>query len=34
MLMANILGGLLIALIIWWFWLYKPKETLRIKSVI
>jgi len=25
MLLVNILGALLIALIIWWFWLYKPK---------
>lgn len=27
MLVVNILGLLLIALIVWWFWLYKPKET-------
>lgn len=27
MLVVNILGLLLIALIIWWFWLYKPIET-------
>ncbi len=25
--MINIIGFLLIALIVWWFWLYKPKET-------
>lgn len=25
--MINILGLLVIALIVWWFWLYKPKET-------
>lgn len=27
MLMVNISGLLLIALIVWWFWLYTPKET-------
>lgn len=27
MLIANLAGLLLIALIIWWFWLYKPKEA-------
>lgn len=27
MLIINIAGLLLIALIVWWFWLYKPKET-------
>ena len=27
MLIINILGVLLIALIVWWFWLYKPKEV-------
>jgi plastocyanin domain-containing protein len=27
MLIINIAGLLLIALIIWWFWLYKPKAT-------
>ncbi len=26
MLIVNIAGLLLIALIVWWFWLYKPKE--------
>lgn len=26
MMMINIAGFILIALIIWWFWLYKPKE--------
>lgn len=26
MLIINVAGVLLIALIIWWFWLYKPKE--------
>ena len=27
MLLINISGVLLIALIVWWFWLYKPKEV-------
>ncbi|WP_166111131.1 cupredoxin domain-containing protein [Pseudoalteromonas sp. Z9A5] len=27
MLMINILGALLIAAIIYWFWLYKPEQT-------
>ena len=27
MLTINILGILLIILIVWWFWLYKPKEV-------
>ncbi|RLA44763.1 MAG: cupredoxin domain-containing protein [Gammaproteobacteria bacterium] len=27
MLLINILGLLLIALIVWWFWLYKPSEA-------
>lgn len=27
MLIINILGLALIALIVWWFWLYKPKDT-------
>ncbi|MFT6389912.1 MAG: plastocyanin domain-containing protein [Cellvibrionaceae bacterium] len=27
MLIINIAGLLLIALIVWWFWLYKPKAT-------
>lgn len=27
MLIINALGILLIALIVWWFWLYKPKEV-------
>ncbi|GAB6261066.1 cupredoxin domain-containing protein [Photobacterium sp. R1] len=27
MLLINIAGFLFIALIIWWFWLYKPRET-------
>ncbi len=27
MLIINLLGLLLIALIVWWFWLYKPKDT-------
>jgi|TARA_R110002096_G_scaffold44500_1_gene119597 plastocyanin domain-containing protein len=27
MLIINILGVLLIGLIVWWFWLYKPKEV-------
>ncbi len=27
MMMINVLGLLLIALIVWWFWLYKPKEV-------
>ena len=27
MLFINLAGIALIALIIWWFWLYKPKET-------
>lgn len=28
MLIINILGVLLIGLIVWWFWLYKPKEVI------
>ena len=27
MLIINIAGVVLIALIVWWFWLYKPKEA-------
>lgn len=27
MLFINLAGATLIALIVWWFWLYKPKET-------
>ncbi len=27
MIIVNIAGLLLIALIVWWFWLYKPAET-------
>lgn len=27
MLLINIAGIILIALIVWWFWLYKPKEA-------
>lgn len=27
MMLINILGLLLIALIVWWFWLYKPREA-------
>ncbi|MEM0516220.1 cupredoxin domain-containing protein [Pseudoalteromonas sp. YIC-827] len=27
MIIINILGLALIALIIWWFWLYKPRQT-------
>lgn len=27
MLIINIAGIVLIALFVWWFWLYKPKET-------
>lgn len=27
MLLVNILGLLLIALIVWWFWLYRPREV-------
>ncbi len=27
MLLINIVGIVLIALIVWWFWLYKPKEA-------
>lgn len=27
MLIANIVGVLLIALIVWWFWLYKPADA-------
>jgi len=27
MLLINIAGFALIALIVWWFWLYKPKES-------
>ena len=29
MLFVNIAGVALIALIIWWFWLYRPKDTQR-----
>ncbi len=32
MLMINLGGLLLIALIIWWFWLYKPKGTVINKT--
>lgn len=28
MVMINILGFALIALIVWWFWLYKPDKTI------
>jgi plastocyanin domain-containing protein len=27
MMIINVLGVLLIALIVWWFWLYKPEEV-------
>lgn len=27
MLLINILGALLIAAIVWWFWLYKPQQV-------
>jgi plastocyanin domain-containing protein len=32
MLIVNIAGLLLIALIVWWFWLYKPAETIADES--
>jgi plastocyanin domain-containing protein len=27
MIMINLMGLLLMALIVWWFWLYKPAEV-------
>jgi plastocyanin domain-containing protein len=30
----NIVGVLLIALIVWWFWLYKPNETSASKDLV
>jgi plastocyanin domain-containing protein len=27
MMIINLMGLLLIALIVWWFWLYKPAEA-------
>lgn len=27
MMVINLLGLLLIALIVWWFWIYKPKAV-------
>jgi plastocyanin domain-containing protein len=27
MMMINLMGLLVIALIVWWFWLYKPAEV-------
>jgi plastocyanin domain-containing protein len=27
MMMINLIGLLVIALIVWWFWLYKPAEV-------
>ena len=32
MIIVNSLGLLLIALIIWWFWLYKPKDVNKLAS--
>jgi len=34
MLVINVLGLLLVALIVWWFWLYKPKESSLSEEVI
>ncbi|WP_111978743.1 cupredoxin domain-containing protein [Algibacillus agarilyticus] len=34
MMIVNILGVALIALIVWWFWLYKPVRTVVDKSEI
>jgi plastocyanin domain-containing protein len=34
MIVINFLGLLLIGLIIWWFWLYKPKEVNAVEGVI
>ncbi len=34
MMIINILGLLLIALIIWWFWLYKPAEVSAEEGVV
>ena len=28
MMLINLLGLVLIALIVWWFWLYKPNKTM------
>ncbi|WP_353888865.1 cupredoxin domain-containing protein, partial [uncultured Pseudoalteromonas sp.] len=28
MMVINLLGLMLIALIVWWFWLYKPNKTI------
>jgi len=28
MMFINLLGLMLIALIVWWFWLYKPNKTI------
>ena len=34
MLIINVLGLLLVGLIIWWFWLYKPREVSARDSVL
>lgn len=34
MMIINLLGLLLIALIVWWFWLYKPQEESVTEGVI
>ncbi len=34
MMIINLLGLLLIALIVWWFWIYKPAEVIVDKSTI
>lgn len=34
MIMINLLGLLLIALIVWWFWLYKPQAVLADQNTV
>jgi plastocyanin domain-containing protein len=34
MIIINLLGLLSIGLIVWWFWLYKPKETIVDEGVV
>jgi plastocyanin domain-containing protein len=34
MMIINLLGLLLIALIVWWFWIYKPQAVLADKNII
>lgn len=34
MMIINLLGLLLIALIVWWFWLYKPQAVLANKNTV